>query len=129
MTTSHTSPGGEEGAAQVTSVVGVGIFLAFLLVVVQVVVFLFTASVAQAAAVDGASRGAGAAATASEAAAQAHAAAVLGDLTDDATITTVVRDDASGQVLRVDVHVRIPTVLGAIGLATVERGAEARIEQ
>lgn len=119
----------EEGAAQVTSIVGVGIFLTFLLVVVQVVVFLFTASVVQAAAVDGASLGAGAAASDSAEAARRHAAAVLGDLADDATITAAVVDDVSGQVLRVDVHVRIPTVLGAIGLAVVERGAEARIEQ
>ena len=129
MTTVTAHPSGEEGAAQVTSVVGVGIFLTFLLVVVQVVVFLFTASVAQAAAVDGASRGAGAAEAQSAAAAREHAAAVLGDLADHATITTAVRSDVSGQVLRVDVHVRIPTVLGAIGLATVQRGAEARIEQ
>lgn len=119
----------EEGAAQVTSIVGVGVFLTFLLVVVQVVVFLFTASVVQAAAVDGASLGAGAASTQSSDVARQHAASVLGDLADDAVITTSVVDDVSGQVLRVDVRVRIPTVLGAIGLAAVERGAEARIEQ
>lgn len=120
---------GEEGASPVTSVVGLGVFLTFLLVVVQVVLYLFTASVVQAAAVDGASRGAGAAASDSTLAARQHAAAVLGRLADDAVITAALADDQSGQVLRVDIEVRLPSVLGAIGLATVERGAEARIEQ
>ncbi len=120
---------GEEGASPVTSVVGLGVFLTFLLVVVQVVLYLFTASVVQAAAVDGASRGAGAAATDSTLAARQHAEAVLGRLADDAVITTGVTADESGDILTVDIEVRLPTVLGAIGLATVERGAEARIEQ
>lgn len=109
--------------------IGVGIFLTFLLVVVQVVVYLFTASVAQAAAVDGASRGAGAAAVQPQRTAHDHAVAVLGGLAADATVSTDVYDDVSGQVLRVDVEVRLPSMLGALGLATVERAAEARIEQ
>lgn len=120
---------GEEGASPITSVFGLAVFLTFLLVTVQVVVFLFTASVVQAAAVDGASHGAGAAQAGSRVAAQEQTAAVLGRLADDAVITTSVRDDVSGQVLTVDVAVRLPTVLGAIGLATVQRQAEARIEQ
>lgn len=120
---------GEEGASPITSVVGLGVFLTFLLVVVQVVLYLFTASIVQAAALDGASRGAGADHAQSAAAARVHAAAVLGDLADDAVITTAVTDDASGQVLTVDVEVQLPSVLGAMGLSTVARGAEARIEQ
>lgn len=120
---------GEDGASPVTSVVGLGVFLTFLLVVVQVVLYLFTASVVQAAAVDGASRGAGAASTDAVRAARQHAAAVLGELADDAVITADVLDDQSGQVLTVAIEVRLPTVLGAVGLATVERGAEARIER
>ena len=120
---------GEEGASPVTSVVGLGVFLTFLLVVVQVVLYLFTASVVQAAAVDGASRGAGAAASDPTLAARDHAAAVLGRLADDAVIAASVVDDPSGRVLAVDIEVRLPSVLGAVGLATVERGAEARIEQ
>lgn len=120
---------GEEGASPVTSIVGLGVFLTFLLTVVQVVVYLFTASVVQAAAIDGASRGAGAAVTAPAPVARGHAEAVLGDLADDAVVTTGVRTDQSGQVLTVEIEVRIPTVLGAIGLATVARGAEARIER
>lgn len=120
---------GEEGASPVTSIVGLAVFLTFLLVIVQVVVYLFTASVVQAAAVDGASRGAGAAAMASEVTARGHAEAVLGDLAGHAVVTTGVHSDQSGQVLTVDIEVRIPTVLGAIGLATVERGAEVRIER
>lgn len=113
----------------VTSVFGLGIFLTFLLVTVQVVLYLFTASVVQAAAVDGASHGAGAAQAASQVAARDHAAAVLGKLADDATITTGVRSDTSGDVLTVAVEVRLPSVLGTIGLSTVEREAAARIEQ
>lgn len=109
------------------SVFGVGIFLTFLLVVVQVVLYLFTASVVQAAAVDGASHGAGAAQVHSEVAAEQHAARVLGRLADDADITA--RADASGDVLTVGIRVRLPSVLGAVGLASVEREAEARIEQ
>lgn len=120
---------GEEGASPITSVFGLGVFLTFLFVTVQVVVFLFTASVVQAAAVDGASHGAGAAQTASAAAATERATAVLGRLADDATVTSEVHSDASGQVLRVGIRVRIPTALGTIGLAVVEREAEARIEQ
>lgn len=112
-----------------TSVVGVGVFLTFLLVVVQVVLYLFTASIAQAAAVDGAGRGAGAATASPGRAAQEHATAVLGRLADGATITAVLRDDVSGQVLSVDVRVPLPSVLGSLGLASVQRGAEARIEQ
>ncbi len=119
----------EEGASPVTSVVGVGVFLTLLLVVVQVVLYLFTASVVQAAAVDGASRGAGTAHADPVLAARDHAAAVLGRLADDAAITAVVADDQSGQVLTVDIEVRLPSVLGAVGLATVERGAEARVER
>ena len=119
----------EHGASPVSSVVGVGVFLTFLLVVVQVVVYLFTASVVQAAAIDGASRGAGAAAVEPTGEARMHAHAVLGSLADDAVITAAVGTDDAGQVLTVDVEVRLPTVLGAIGLATVARSAEARIEQ
>jgi len=113
----------------VTSVFGVGIFLTFLLVVVQIVLYLFTASIVQAAAVDGASHGAGAAQAASQVAARDHASQVLGRLADDASITTGVRSDVSGDVLTVGIRVRLPTVLGAVGLASVEREAEARIEQ
>lgn len=120
---------GEDGASPITSVVGLGVFLTFLLVVVQVVLYLFTASVVQAAALDGASRGAGADHAQSAVAARVHAAAVLGDLADDAVITASVVDDESGQVLTVDVEVQLPSVLGAMGLTTVARGAEARIEQ
>lgn len=120
---------GEEGASLVTSIFGVAIFLAFLLVVVQVVLYLFTASVVQAAAVDGASHGAGAAQAAPEGAARDHAAQVLGRLADDATITTGLRGDSSGQVLTVGIRVQLPSVLGAVGLASVEREAEARVEQ
>lgn len=112
-----------------TSVFGVGIFLTFLLVVVQVVLYLFTASVVQAAAVDGASHGAGAAQADSEVAARDHAVQVLGRLADDAAITTGVRSDVSGDVLVVGIRVRLPSVLGAVGLASVEREAEARVEQ
>ena len=120
---------GQEGASLVTSVFGVGVFLTFLLVVVQVVLYLFTASVVQAAAVDGASHGAGAAQSGSEVAARDHAAQVLGKLADDASITTGVHSDVSGDVLTVGIRVRLPSVLGAVGLAAVEREAEARIEQ
>lgn len=127
--THPSTQGGEEGTSVVTSVFGLGIFLTFLLVTVQVVLYLFTASVVQAAAVDGASHGAGAAQAASQVAARDHAAAVLGKLADDATITTGVRSDASGDVLTVGVEVRMPSVLGAIGLSIIEREAEARIEQ
>lgn len=112
-----------------TSVFGVGIFLTFLLVVVQIVLYLFTATVVQAAAVDGASHGAGAAQVGSELAARDHAAQVLGRLADEADITTDVRRDVSGDVLTVGIRVQLPTVLGAVGLASVEREAEARIEQ
>ncbi len=119
----------EEGASLVTSVFGVGIFLTFLLVVVQIVLYLFTASVVQAAAVDGASHGAGAAQVESLTAAHDHAAQVLGRLADDAEITPGVRPDDSGDVLTVRIRVQLPTVLGAVGLASVEREAEARIEQ
>jgi hypothetical protein len=120
----------EEGASLVTSVFGVGIFLTFLLVVVQVVLFLFTASVVQAAAVDGASHGAGAAQAGRHVvAAEAHAAQVLGRLAEDAEIVPVVVSDGSGSVLAVRIRVRLPSVLGAVGLASVERAAEARIEQ
>ena len=121
--------GDEAGVSPVSSVVGVAVFLAFLLVVVQVVVYLFTASVVQAAAVDGASRGAGAAVTEPTVEALAHTQAVLGGLADDAVITTAVATDDSGQVLTVEVDVRLPSVLGAIGLARVARSAEARIER
>ena len=114
----------------VTSVFGVGIFLTFLLVVVQVVLFLFTASVVQAAAVDGASHGAGAAQAGRHVeAAQSRAAQVLGRLADDAEIEPAVASDTSGDVLHVRVRVRLPSVLGAVGLGAVERAAEARIEQ
>lgn len=130
---SQSDHAGQDGASLITSVFGVGIFLTFLLVVVQVVLYLFTASVVQAAAVDGASRGAGAAQATSqvavETAAEDHAAAVLGRLADGATITTGVRSDVSGEVLTIAIRVQLPTVLGAIGLASVEREAAARIEQ
>lgn len=119
----------EEGASPVTSIVGLGVFLTFLVFVVQVVLYLFTSSVVQAAAVDGASRGAGAASSDSALAAREHAEAILGDLADDAVITTAITTDKSGELLNVGIEVRVPTLLGRVGLATVERGAEARIEQ
>ena len=122
-------PQQEEGAALITSVFGVAVFLTFLLATVQVVLYLFTATVVQAAAVDGASHGAGAAQVASEAAARERAGAVLGRLADDATIGTEVRDDASGQVLTVSVDVELPSVLGRIGLVSVGREASARVER
>lgn len=119
----------EEGASLVTSVFGVGIFLTFLLVVVQIVLYLFTATVVQAAAVDGASHGAGAAQVESQLAARNHAAQVLGRLADDAEIEPGMRHDVSGEVLTLRIRVQLPTVLGAVGLASVEREAEARIER
>lgn len=121
--------GAEEGAALITSVFGVGIFLTFLLTTVQVVLYLFTATVVQAAAVDGASHGAGAAQAATEVAARERAGAVLGRLADDAAIATAVHDDVSGQVLTVSVEVELPSVLGRIGLVSVQRDASARVEQ
>ena len=120
---------GERGSSPITSVFGLGIFLTLLFVVVQVVLYLFTATVVQAAAVDGASHGSGASQAASQVAARDRAVAVLGRLADDAEVTTGIRDDASGEVLTVGVRVRLPTVLGAIGLSSVAREAEARIEQ
>ena len=127
--TTRSSTAGEEGAAPVTSVVGLGVFLSLLLMVVQVVLYLFTAGVVQAAALDGASRGAGAAASDAGDVASAHASAVLGALADDAVVTTAVVEDGSGLVLTVEVEVRLPSVLGAMGLATVTRGSQARVEQ
>lgn len=120
---------GEEGASPITSLVGVAVFLSFLFLAVQVLLYLFTASVAQAAAVDGASHGAGAAQSVSTAEARARATAVLGRLADGATVTTATRPDVSGDVLVVDVEVRLPSLLGAMGLARIERSASARIEQ
>ncbi len=120
---------GEEGASLVTSVFGVAVFLTFLFVTVQVVIYLFTASVVQAAAVDGASHGAGAAQLDAQVAARDHTAAVLGRLADDATITTGVRSDDSGDVLTVAVEVRMPSALGTVGLSSIRREAASRIER
>jgi hypothetical protein len=120
---------GEEGASPITSLVGVAVFLSFLFLAVQVLLYLFTASVVQAAAVDGASHGAGAAQAVSTAEAETRASAVLGRLADGATVRAVTRADVSGEVLVVDVEVQLPSLLGAMGLARIERSASARVEQ
>lgn len=119
----------EEGASPITSLVGVAVFLSFLFLAVQVLLYLFTASVAQAAAVDGASHGAGAAQAASLTEAESRATAVLGRLAGGATVTAATRADVSGEVLVVDVEVQLPSLLGAMGLARIERSAAARVEQ
>lgn len=119
---------GEDGASPITSVFGVAAFLVFLLLATQVLLYLFTASVAQAAAVDGAAHGAGAATPVATVAAADRATDVLGGLAADATVTPRVHGTSHGQVLEVRVAVRLPSLLGRLGVTRVERAARSRVE-
>ena len=106
-------------------------FLGFVLLVVQVVLYMFTASVVQTAALDGATEGSRADVAEPTTVAQERARAVLGGLADDATVVGAVRPVGPGaEVLRVTVTVRGPSALvRGIGLRSIERSAEVRVEQ
>lgn len=120
----------EDGVGVVSSLLGVLVFLTFVLLVVQVTLFMFTASVVQTAALDGATHGAGAVQTASVAAGRDRAEAVLGALADDATVSGRILSDPSGERLRVTVRVAPPSgLVRGLGVSAIERSAEARIEQ
>jgi len=118
---------GERGAGIVSSLAGVTMFLAFLLLAVHVVIGLYAASVVTDAATAGARRVAGSSLTDDPDApngAEAKIRTALGALGDSASITW----DLDPDTVAVTVRVRRPTFLRAFGAGSIERTVRVRRE-
>jgi len=118
---------GERGAGIVSSLAGVTMFLAFLLLAVHVVIGLYAASVVTDAATAGARRVAGSSLTDDPDApngAEAKIRTALGALGDSALITW----DLDPDTVAVTVRVRRPTFLRAFGAGSIERTVRVRRE-
>ena len=118
---------GERGAGIVSSLAGVTMFLAFLLLAVHVVIGLYAASVVTDAATAGARRVAGSLLTDDPDApigAEAKIRTALGALGDSASITW----DLDPDTVAVTVRVRRPTFLRAFGAGSIERTVRVRRE-
>jgi len=111
----------------VSSLAGVTMFLAFLLLAVHVVIGLYAASVVTDAATAGARRVAGSSLTDDPGApngAEAKIRTALGALGDSASITW----DLDPDTVAVTVRVRRPTFLRAFGAGSIERTVRVRRE-
>ncbi len=120
---------GDSGSGLVSSLAGVGAFLAFLFLAVHVIVGLYATSVVTDAATDAARRVAGAATTDEDRpAAVAHAEgqirAALGRMGDDAAIAWSFDGDSVG----ITVRVSRPGFVRMFGGATIERTVVVRRE-
>ena len=118
---------GERGSGVVSSLAGVTMFLAFLLLAVHVVIGLYAASVVTDAATAGARRVAGSSLTDDPDApngAEAKIRTALGALGDSASITW----DLDPDTVAVTVRVRRPTFLRAFGAGSIERTVRVRRE-
>lgn len=118
---------GERGAGIVSSLAGVTMFLAFLLLAVHVVIGLYAASVVTDAATAGARRVAGSSLTDDPDApngAEVRIRTALGALGDSASITW----DLDPDTVAVTVRVRRPTFLRAFGAGSIERTVRVRRE-
>ena len=118
---------GERGEGIVSSLAGVTMFLAFLLLAVHVVIGLYAASVVTDAATAGARRVAGSSLTDDLDApngAEAKIRTALGALGDSASITW----DLDPDTVAVTVRVRRPTFLRAFGAGSIERTVRVRRE-
>ena len=118
---------GERGAGIVSSLAGVTMFLAFLLLAVHVVIGLYAASVVTDAATAGARRVAGSSLTDDPDApngAEAKIRTALGALGHSASITW----DLDPDTVAVTVRVRRPTFLRAFGAGSIERTVRVRRE-
>ena len=118
---------GERGAGIVSSLAGVTMFLAFLLLAVHVVIGLYAASVVTDAATAGARRVAGSSLTDDLDApngAEAKIRTALGPLGHSASITW----DLDPDTVAVTVRVRRPTFLRAFGAGSIERTVRVRRE-
>ena len=118
---------GERGSGVVSSLAGVTMFLAFLLLAVHVVIGLYAASVVTDAAAAGARRVAGSSFTDDSDApsgADAKIRAALGALGDSASISW----DLDPDTVAVTVRVRRPTFLRAFGAGSIERTVRVRRE-
>ena len=118
---------GERGSGVVSSLAGLTMFLAFLLLAVHMVVGLYAASVVTDAAAAGARRVAGSSLTEDPEAASGAEAKIrtaLGALGDGASITW----DLEPDTVAVTVRVRRPTYLRAFGGGSIERTVRVRRE-
>ena len=118
---------GERGSGIVSSVAGVTMFLAFLLLVVHVVVGLYAASVVTDAAAAGARRVAGSSVTDDPEAphrAEAKIRDALGALGDSASINW----DLGPDTVAVTVRVSRPGILRPLGTGSIERTVRVRRE-
>ena len=118
---------GERGSGIVSSLAGVTMFLAFLLLAVHVVVGLYAASVLTDAAAAGARRVAGSSLTDDPEApsgAETKIRTALGALGSSASITW----DLEPDTVAVTVRVNRPTFLRAFGAGSIERTVRVRRE-
>jgi Flp pilus assembly protein TadG len=121
----------ERGAGLISTVAGVTVFLAFLLLAVQLLTNLYAASAVTAAAYDAARVVAGAdGGQDARSRAETHARAVLGRYAERVSFSWMVDDD----VVRLRVTARNPRFLlprlgGAVGFDTVDRTVRVRVER
>jgi Flp pilus assembly protein TadG len=121
---------GERGAGLVSTLAGVTVFLAFLLLAVQVMFNLYATSAVTAAAYDAARVVAGSNGHTAQAAAEARARQVLGRYAERVRFDWTV----DGEVVRLRVRARNPSFLlpalgGAVGFDEVDRTVRVRVER
>lgn len=120
----------EDGVSPVTSVFGVTIFLAFLMLATQVLVHLYATSTVSAVAFDVARRASADGAGCDGAAARAHD--LLGSYGDPATVHVSCAEDGEMRVVTITgpTPARMVDAFGAaLGTDRIERTARVRIEQ